>query len=153
MYAVIHPSAHFLLLIWDRVTVALGYVRKLRLRPPVPPAGSQGLPRPEEICSPSSVFWVCLGVFDQLDVTKNTSRGRRLEGIRCQNCLSWILSMLTFVLWAPPRELYKTHTLCDWWTNICRVDMEDIYFSRCDIGLNKRRIGLNEVTLSVRFCF
>lgn len=47
--------------------VASGWVKKPRhysprQQPPAPPKGSQGVPKPAEICNPSSVFWVCPSV-------------------------------------------------------------------------------------------
>jgi len=41
----------------------------------VPPGGSRGVPRPDEIYNPSSGFWVCPGVSSQLDVPGKPLRG------------------------------------------------------------------------------
>ncbi|MEQ2228270.1 hypothetical protein ILYODFUR_007324 [Ilyodon furcidens] len=63
--------------------------------PPAPPGGAQGVPRPAERHSPSSVSWAVPWTSSRWDVYWNTSRGRRPGGIwyRCPSHLNWLLSM------------------------------------------------------------
>lgn len=50
-------------------------------RPPAPLGGTQDVTRPEDMCNPSSAFWVCPGVLYQLDVPRTPSEGGVLEEV------------------------------------------------------------------------
>ncbi len=74
---------------------------------PAPPWGSQGVSRPDGICNPFTVLWVCPGVSFQLDVPLMlTGRHREWVLLFCESlgepyfimppkrlCFSFVLSM------------------------------------------------------------
>ncbi len=52
---------------------------------PAPPGGSSSVPKPDEICNPSSLFLVHLRVSYQLDVPRKPPKGGAQKASSCQN--------------------------------------------------------------------
>uniref|UniRef100_A0A3B4AVH5 Uncharacterized protein n=1 Tax=Periophthalmus magnuspinnatus TaxID=409849 RepID=A0A3B4AVH5_9GOBI len=84
-----NPSIHFLLLIRGTPRLPSPWTR-----PPAPPVGPQGIPRPAERQSLQRVLGLPRGLLP-VGHAQNTSLGRRPGGIlsRCPSHLNWFLSM------------------------------------------------------------
>lgn len=99
------PFIYILHLIYDHISEATGPEEKFRFpstqqHSPAPPRGSYGIPRPEKMYNPFSMFLVCLGIFSQWDVSGKRPEGgvqeatqlqhTRLENRSCAHWRSWL---------------------------------------------------------------
>ena len=90
---IIHPTIIFCL-IHSRVERAAARPPSPQLPPPSPPKEHQGAPRPAEGYSLSSVSWVCLVVFSQLDIPGTPHQGGTREHLNQMPALNHLNRLL-----------------------------------------------------------